>query len=217
MIFRIAKHARKEACLVALCGFGAAVLAGYFWLPAGLILGGLTAVALGFFRDPERSCDAGQQDIVAPADGKVVAVEQVESSPMFLEGPGFRIAIFMSLFDVHVNRAPCNGVVEFVQHERGRHRNAAREDAATKNARCYMGVTMDDGRRMLITQVAGLVARGIVCNCEKGTRLEQGQRFGMIKLGSRVEVLLPDPEQFQASVHVGDKVKAGVTILGRYA
>ena len=216
MLTRIATYARKEAGLIAACGAVPTILTGFYSAPLAVVPAGLTIAALGFFRDPERRCDAGPMDLVAPADGRVILVETVDDPPMFVEGPALRIAIFMSLFNVHVNRVPCDGVVDFVQHERGSHMNAAYADAATKNARCYMGITRDDGRKILVTQVAGLVARGIVCDCEKGARLTQGQRFGMIKLGSRLETLLPNPDAFEVNVSVGDKAIAGVTILGTY-
>lgn len=163
---------------------------------------------LWFFRDPERAIPAEPGLIVAPADGKVTEVLAT-----VLEGqPATRVSIFLSVFDVHVNRSPVSGVIKEVIYRRGKFRNAMDAISAEENEQSI--VTMDSqGMRIVFKQIAGLLARRIVFNHKPGDVLARGQRVGMIKFGSRTDVIFPNPAQL--SVKVGDRVKGGSSILAR--
>ena len=178
-------------------------------LPAALLL-----FVLWFFRDPERRSDAAQEALIAPADGRVVEIAQVEE-PELIGGPALKVAIFMSVFNVHVNRAPCNLRVKWTRHLPGRFMNAIRSDAGIENERFLIAGDMDRGP-VLLKLIAGLIARRIVCRLEKGESLHRGQRLGMIKFGSRVEVFLPAESGFDVAVRLGQKVHAGETVLGQW-
>ncbi len=174
----------------------------------------LTAIAfvLYFFRDPERLILKDERELLAPADGKVVEIAMVEERE-FLHKEATKISIFMSLFDVHVNRMPCSGRVEYLRHLNGRFLDARRKEASLENECNFIGLVMDGGRRILMKQVAGIIARRIVCPLSTGDYLEQGARFGMIKFGSRVEVFIPKDIPCRVLVKEGQKVRAGLTVL----
>jgi phosphatidylserine decarboxylase len=167
-----------------------------------------------FFRDPERQAPGDADDVLSPADGVVADVGVVRESD-FLKTDALRIGIFMSVFNVHVNRMPVSGRVVWRAYRPGRFHNAMKADASDENESCHVAVERSDGTRFVVRQVAGMVARRIVTTCELGHSVERGRRFGMIKLGSRLEVYVPLSVPFRPSVSVGDKVKAGLTILGR--
>ena len=177
---------------------------------------GITALAVPFalwvpyfFRDPERSGDRGEGLVVAPADGKVVLVNEVDE-PAFLHGRATRISIFMNVFSVHVNRYPVSGTVRFVQYSRGEFRNAAAAAASTENEQMSVGI--DAGRhRVMMRQIAGLVARRIVTYSREGERVEQGERMGLIRFGSRVDVFLPLGSTVR--VALGQLTDAGATVI----
>jgi len=174
----------------------------------------LISVLLFFFyflRDPERQTPAGEGLFVAPADGRVVTVRQSEE-PIFLQEPATQISIFMSLLDVHVNRAPMAGEVAFREYRPGRFLPAYRHEASHENESNLLGL-VEGGTRILIKQVAGILARRILCWSSVGQRLARGQRFGLIKLGSRVDLFLPP--DVEVLVAPGDKVRAGETVLAR--
>ena len=164
-----------------------------------------------FLRDPERQTPAGDGLFVSPADGRVVTVQQ-SKEPIFLQGPATQISIFMSLLDVHVNRAPMAGEVTFREYRPGRFLPAYRREASHENESNLLGL-VEGETRILIKQVAGILARRIVCWSSVGQRLARGQRFGLIKLGSRVDLFLPP--DVEVLVALGDKVRAGETILAR--
>ena len=164
-----------------------------------------------FLRDPERQPPAGDGLFVAPADGRVVAVQQTEE-PIFLQGPATQISIFMSLLDVHVNRAPMSGEVAFQEYRPGRFLPAYRHEASDENESNLLGLVGGE-TQILIKQVAGILARRIVCWPSIGQRLARGQRFGLIKLGSRVDLFLPP--DVEVLVAIGEKVRAGETVLAR--
>jgi len=161
-----------------------------------------------FFRDPERDC------LVAPADGKVVTVEKHFHDTRFLSAPVTRIGIFMSPLDVHVNRAPIAGQVTNVQYHPGQFRPAFAADATEVNEQNAVTIQDDRGRRVVMVQVAGILARRIVCVLKGGERVHRGDRYGMIMLGSRVDVYC-SPE-IEIRVQVGQRVKAGETVIGEY-
>jgi len=164
-----------------------------------------------FLRDPERQPPTGDGLFVAPADGRVVTVHQTEE-PIFLQGLATQISIFMSLLDVHVNRAPMTGEVAFQEHRPGRFLPAYRREASDENESNLLGL-VEGETRILIKQVAGVLARRIVCWPSVGQRLARGQRFGLIKLGSRVDLFLPP--NVEVLVALDEKVRAGETILAR--
>ena len=178
------------------------------WLAAFV----LTLLALWvayFFRDPERMGDRGDRLVVSPADGKVIMITQVEE-PAFMRGPALRISVFMNVFDVHVNRYPVNGTVTYLHYNEGKFINAARDKASLENEQMSVGI--ESGRyRVLTRQIAGLIARRIVTYPAQGDSVTQGDRMGIIRFGSRVDVFLPVGSV--ARVQVGDRASAGVTVL----
>jgi len=174
----------------------------------------LTLFIAYFFRDPERFAPGDDRYLVAPADGRVVTIEQNVNNGRWLDGPATRVGIFMSPLDVHVNRLPLSGVVESVRYQAGKFRPAFAEEAAQVNEQ--NGVTIRDaqGRRVVFVQVAGILARRIICTLKGGERVRQGDRYGMIMLGSRVDLYCP--AEAQIKVQVGQTVKAGETIIAEY-
>jgi len=169
----------------------------------------LTFSLAWFFRDPERTMPGEEDCWVSPADGRVV--ELSEGDHPFMGSAGHKIGIFMSVLDVHVNRSPFTGVVEHLEYVPGEKMMAFNEKASEKNERMYVGLTTEKGP-LLLVQIAGFLARRIVCRLSKGDVLQKGQRFGMIKLGSRVDVYLPPG--VEPRVRIGDRVRAGASIIG---
>ena len=181
------------------------------FFPAGLLIA-LFALLLYFFRDPKRIPPMGEGLILAPADGRVMEVQQVHE-PRFLQGEGLKISIFMSLFDVHINRAPVEGRVALVEHVPGQFLQAFRPEASEANEHNLVGLKSRYGR-VLVKQVAGILARRVVCWVRPGQKLRAGDRLGIIKFGSRVDLYLP-PEA-EPVVQVGDQAHAGVTVIARW-
>jgi phosphatidylserine decarboxylase len=179
------------------------------WLVAILV----TVLALWcayFFRDPDRTGPRGANIVIAPADGKVAMITEVEE-PRFIKGRATRISIFMNVFNVHVNRYPVDGRVDFVWYNKGRFFNAAAEKASLENEQMSVGVTMPSGVRILTRQIAGLIARRIVTYSKVGDDAHQGQRFGIIRFGSRVDVFVPTTSVVR--VRLGEMTTAGTTVL----
>lgn len=166
---------------------------------------------LWFFRDPERAAPAGDGLVISPADGRIVAVVP-EREERYLHALATRVSIFMSPLDVHVNRSPVTGTVRQVQHTEGKFRAAFSDKSSLDNERNAV-VLESGGKRFLMVQIAGALARRIVCHVAPGDRLECGQRFGMIMFGSRVDVFLPPG--VQPTVSKGERVRAGLSVLGR--
>jgi len=166
---------------------------------------------LWFFRDPERTAPGDDRVVVSPADGRVVAVVP-EREDRFLHAMATRVSIFMSPLDVHVNRSPVTGTVCEVQHTDGMFRAAFSDKSSLDNERNAV-VLESGGKRFVLVQIAGALARRIVCYVGPGDRLERGQRFGMIMFGSRVDLFLPPG--VQPTVSKGERVRAGLSILGR--
>jgi len=169
-----------------------------------------------FFRDPERRCECAPEALLSPADGTVTDVEQVEA-PAFLKGRCMRIGIFMSVLNVHVNRSPAAGVVKLVQYCPGRFRDARSGRAKAENEHNLVGLEMPGGQRILINQIAGIIARRIACGVCAGQHLARGQRIGMVKLGSRVELYLALKDHPTVMVRVGARVQAGADVVAAYA
>lgn len=181
------------------------------FLPAGLLTT-LFALLLYFFRDPERTSPAGEGVFLAPADGRVVEVKQVHE-PRFLQGEGLKIGIFMSLLDVHVNRVPVEGQVVLVEHVPGQFLQAFRPEASEVNEHNLVGLESRHGR-VLVKQVAGIMARRVVCWVRPGQKVQAGDRLGVVKFGSRVDVFLPPGAA--SAVRVGDRARGGVTVIARW-
>lgn len=167
-----------------------------------------------FFRDPERTPPEGKNLIIAPADGKVVTIEQRCQDTRFLRPPTTRVGIFMSPLDVHVNRLAVSGHIEGVWYHPGKFRPAFAEEAASVNEQNAVTIQDDRGRKITLVQIAGILARRIVCQLKGGERAQQGARYGMIMLGSRVDVYCA--QDVELKVKIGQRVKAGETILGVY-
>ena len=175
----------------------------------GSALAGSPFAALGlfsawFFRDPDRAAPSGEGVVLAPADGRIVAVRESEAGPS--------LAIFLNVFDVHVNRAPVAGSVKEVAYRRGGFRAAFDERAGEENERNDLVLSSDAGE-VRVRQIAGLIARRIVCRVRPGDRLAAGERFGLIRFGSRTDLRLPPGGEI--FVQVGDRVRGGETIVGR--
>jgi phosphatidylserine decarboxylase len=185
--------------------------------PLWLLAFALTLIALWvawFFRDPERTGERGERLVVSPADGKVVHIVDADEST-FIKGSARRISIFMNVFSVHVNRYPSTGTVQHVVHTPGRFLNAASLESSAENEQASVGLEVGSGTRILVRQIAGLVARRIHTYSKVGEQVTQGDRMGMIRFGSRVDVFLPPSANVRVSV--GDTTFAGVTVLAELA
>lgn len=194
---------------IGLFAFGALICALLSWpVPAVLLLLG-TWFSLHFFRDPERVVPRQPGLAVSPADGRVVRIE-TRKCPL---GGGRRqcVSIFMNIFSVHVNRSPLAGQVEEIRYWPGKLLNAALDKASDENERCGLRLRLPDGNDFCVVQIAGLVARRIVCRAEAGDSLARGERFGMIRFGSRVDFYLP--QGYKPSVKIGDQVFAGQSVI----
>jgi phosphatidylserine decarboxylase len=179
---------------------------------AGAVSVLLPAFVTNFFRDPERTPPAGENLVVSPADGKVISVAEVDEA-RYLNRRMKRICVFMNVFNVHVNRVPVSGRVEAVRYNAGKFLMGYAEKASLDNEQNAIVIRGTDGRDVLFIQIAGLVARRIVCYLKGGERVARGERFGLIRFGSRVDVYLPPEAEIR--IQVGDKVKAGESVLGR--
>ncbi len=165
-----------------------------------------------FFRDPDRKTAVGANAVVSPGDGTVLSMQPVYEGD-FCQDERIRISIFLSIFNVHVNRIPLEGVVKYIRAVPGRFRAAWDEKASVENEQVAIGLETKYGK-IMCKQIAGLVARRIVCHLNENDSVETGQRYGIIKFGSRMDLFLPKNIQFK--VKVGDKVKGGTTILGEF-
>jgi len=166
-----------------------------------------------FFRDPERPGPRGDRLVIAPADGRVVMITPVEE-PDFVHGRAIRISIFMNIFNVHVNRYPVTGTVEYEHYNPGKFLNAAAEKASLENEQMSVGIA-GASHKVLVRQIAGLVARRIVTYAKAGTEAVQGERMGIIRFGSRVDVFVPPDATIRT--RVGERPVAGVTVLAELA
>jgi phosphatidylserine decarboxylase len=196
------------AALIAVAAYAAA-LNRRSW-PLWLLAVVLTLIALWvayFFRDPQRTGTRGEHLVISPADGKVVMITRVDE-PAFMHGPAMRVSIFMNVFNVHVNRYPVSGVVEYVERKSGRFLNAASEKSSLENEQSSIGI-LSGSDRILVRQIAGLIARRIVTDSKEGEHVQQGARMGLIRFGSRVDVFVPLTAAI--TVKVGEAAFAGVT------
>lgn len=182
------------------------------WWPLELLAVVLVLLALWvayFFRDPERNGPRGESLVIAPADGRIVNITEVDE-PAFLGGRAIRVSIFMNVFNVHVNRYPVSGTVAYTHYNPGKFINAAAEKASLENEQMSVGIVHSTDRVMM-RQIAGLIARRIVTYSQVGDAARQGDRMGLIRFGSRVDVFLPTNAQVR--VRVGQHSEAGMTIL----
>jgi phosphatidylserine decarboxylase len=192
-------------------------------LPAGVlfvievILAVVLMWVLSFFRDPQRIPPAGKNILLAPADGTIRDIEIVDEND-FIGGKAMRIGIFLSVFNVHINRSPCDVKVEKITYKKGSYKDARHPQAGKVNESndLWLTKTCEPRDKLIVRQISGTIARRIVCGAEEKQNLSGGEKFGMIKFGSRTELYLPDRENAKILVKAGDKVKAGLTILARY-
>ncbi len=191
---------------------GVTLLAGLLgWTVAAVVAALLTLFVSWFFRNPARVVPQGPRLVVAPGDGKVIAIEE-EFEPRFLKDRSIRLTIFLNVFDVHINRMPCDGVVEDVQYQPGLFVVASKPEATLTNEQNALMIRTVEGVKVLCVQVAGLIARRIVCWVSPKDRAIRGERFGLIRFGSRMDTFVPIGTSLR--VAVGDRVKGGETILG---
>lgn len=176
-----------------------------------IVLGALTAFTTWFFRNPSRTVPHTSGAVVAPGDGKVIAIEE-EFEPRYLKDNSIRLSIFLNVFDVHVNRIPCAGTIEDIQYQPGCFLAANKPEACVRNEQNALMIRTDSGVKVLCVQVAGLIARRIVCWVSPGDGVQRGERYGLIRFGSRMDTYLPAGTAVR--VAVGDRVKGGETIIG---
>jgi phosphatidylserine decarboxylase len=200
--------------LAALGGWAALRWSGWWWALEVVILV-LALWLLVFFRNPERDGPRGDRYVIAPADGKIVGTVETDE-PAFLRARALRISIFMSVFDVHVNRYPIAGTVAYRHYNAGKFLHAAADKASLDNEQSSIGIDGPHGP-VLVRQIAGAIARRIVTDAKVGDPATQGARLGMIRFGSRVDIYLPLTAHAAPRVHVGDRVSAGATVLAEYA
>ena len=181
------------------------------WELLAWLFGALTVFTAFFFRDPERDVPLDRSLVVSPADGRVMRVEPVEQEE-FVGGPAVKVSIFLSVFNVHINRSPITGTVRLKQYRQGKMLPAFKSHASEENERNTLGIE-GQGIRVLVHQITGLIARRIVCRKAPGDALLQGQRFGLIKFGSCTELVMP--ASVEVLVTAGQKVKGGETVIGR--
>lgn len=176
------------------------------WLPIPIWV-------VAFFRDPVREGPRGDRLVIAPADGLVVSIVNIDE-PVYIQGRATRISIFMNVFNVHVNRYPATGTIGYRHYNKGSFGHAGTEKASLENEQSTVGMETLRGK-LLLRQIAGLVARRIVTDHQTGTRVEQGERMGLIRFGSRVDVFVP--ADLKVLVHVGEKTLAGQTVVAEWA
>jgi len=206
------------AAAMAAAAIGARNLLGPWALFAiELLLAGFLIWSLSFFRDPERRCPCEGNLLLAPADGTITDIETVQEDD-FIGEKAIRIGIFLSIFSTHINRAPCNVKVERITYKEGKCRNAMNPESGRVNESNDLALVRTDEPtdKLIVRQISGAIARRIVCAAAEGQELAGGERFGMIKFGSRTELYLPVRENARCLVEIGDRVKAGLTELVRY-
>lgn len=197
-----------------LAGAALALACSLWWpksLPVSVAAVLLTVFVAWFFRNPARTPPSVPGSVISPADGRIVYSGDCPPGRYF-GAPGKKVSVFMSIFDVHVNRAPVSGTVESVEYHRGRFHVASVDKASLENEQNGVRIVTDDGREVAYVQIAGLVARRVVCDLAEGDRIRQGQRVGMIRFGSRVDILMPAGAELR--VRTGDRVRAGETVVG---
>ncbi len=211
--------AKEGYALIAGAAVIAAVVGTLGWMYGGIVGGILVllgVVVLGFtlyfFRDPVRLIpQVADNTLMSPADGKVLLIDEIEE-PLYFKGPALKISIFLSPLNVHVNRIPADGVIEFDEYVSGDYLVAWHEKASELNERSQLGLKHPSGHKVLFKQIAGAVARRIVYHVSVGDQVKLGDRFGIVKFGSRMDVIVP--RESIVTVNIGDKVQGGTTVLG---
>lgn len=216
---RLTRYGIKEICVAALVLGGVAAALWLYVHPAAVTAPAvLFLFCAWFFRDPERKSPSGDGLVLAPADGRVADITELDE-PEFIRGRAVRVGIFLSIFDVHVNRSPVAGKVGLLKYKKGRFLAAFNPKASSENESNFLGLEAEDGTgrpfKVAVKQIAGIIARRIVCACRESQMLARGERFGMIKFGSRTELYIPKDMPFELTVKVGDKVRAGLTVVAR--
>ncbi|MEA2013846.1 MAG: phosphatidylserine decarboxylase family protein [Thermodesulfobacteriota bacterium] len=193
------------------CAVPAIVLLSLKITYAGFFFLAVTLFVMWFFRNPDRITPADKRAIISPADGRVIKIEELHEKEMLNEKV-IKVSIFMSIFNVHVNRGPCTGTIKKIIYSEGKFFPASLDKASALNERCSILIETLDKNRILTIQIAGIIARRIVWWVKEGMQIKKGERFGLIKFGSRLEVFMP----LDTTIHVkvGDKVKAGETRIG---
>lgn len=191
------------------------VAAAFWWWPIAAVLAVVAIWVVAFFRDPIRAGPRGERYVLAAAEGHVVHVTEIEE-PTYVKERAIRISIFLSVFDVHVNRYPVDGIIDLVHYNKGRFLHAASEKASLDNEQASIGIQGPRGR-VLVRQIAGLIARRIVTDSRPGERVSQGARLGLIRFGSRTDVFLPLSARPLIKVKPGDRVRVGGTVLAEYS
>lgn len=204
-------------CILIMAAFAAgAVKIPALWI-AVAIFGIILIWALSFFRDPKRVISTDEKLLLSPADGTVSDIEEVDE-PNFIGGKAKRIGIFLSVFNVHINRTPCKVRIENITYRPGKFINAMNKNCGKVNESNDIGMTRLalPSEKLLVRQISGAIARRIVCDAERGQEFTGGAIFGMIKFGSRTELYLPAGSLAKIKVKIGDKVNAGITVLAKY-
>lgn len=183
------------------------------WLFVAAVLGLATLALAGFFRDPERVIPKGEGLVVSPADGRVVSIAKVVDDPFFTQA-ATRISIFLSPLDVHINRVPVAGRIAEIKYRAGKFLAAYKDEASRQNEQNALLIVDAEGRKLGVVQIAGVLARRIVCRVNSGHNMERGERFGLIMFGSRTDLYLP--QGCRVEVTEGQRVKGGTTIVGRF-
>jgi len=207
---KFAEEGYVPAAIPAVAGV---VVWAFFSTTVGALLIVLAVAVLLFFRDPERTPEGGEGAIISPADGKVVWAGPIEKRHALAPDAGMRVSIFMSPLDVHVNRMPAAGTIKEIRYNKGKFEAVFREKAAEVNESSAMLVETDSGLSMVVIQIAGWLARRIVCKVAPGNVLRRGERFGLIMFGSRVDVYLP--ETVSITARVGQRVAAGSSVIAQ--
>ncbi len=206
----VAKEGYPFIFLLAFCTLLAGILA---MTTATMVLFIATIFVLGFFRDPERLGPNRDDALISPADGKIILVERV-SDDRFTGEDALKISIFMNVFNVHVNRLPVSGKVARILYRPGKFYSADSDRGGLQNEYCATIITTPPGKKLAVVQIAGLIARRIVCWLEEGDQVTRGRRFGLIRFGSRVDLYLPLDTEL--AIKPGQKVRAGETVLGYF-
>ena len=183
----------------------------WWLLSLAALLSLLTFFTLFFFRDPPRPTHADSTQLLAPGDGRILSIETVRDHA-YIGGDALKVSIFLSILDVHINRIPATGRIDFVRYNPGRFFPAFKDKASELNEHTEIGMTTDIGHRIVFKQIAGIIARRIVCKVQEGDAVVAGARFGMIRYGSRVELFVPVGSELL--VKEGNHVKGGLTVLG---
>ena len=203
----------REGLIFIIISLSLTLFFGYSGLVIPLIIFGIiTLFIIYFFRDPERSAHVPEKAVITPADGRIIDISYIKNNNNPLGEFAIKISVFMSIFNVHVNRVPINGRIFKISYHPGNFFSANLDKASEQNERNDVTLQTDDGRKIMAIQVAGLIARRIACWVREGDVVQAGQRFGLIRFGSRLDVYLPYDSRIL--VQRRNKVKAGITILG---